>query len=74
MPQILCYLAGIIQGHFDHFKKGLFIKDVINQGGGLSYLISLFDKSDDDGGRGVKNLMKLMTSFMNGPKNCAEHP
>ena len=54
--------------------KGPFIKDVINQGGGegfakrWSYLISLFSKSDDEGGRGVKNLKKLMTSFMNGSK------
>ena len=32
-----------------------------------SFLISLFSKSDGKGGRGVKNLKKLMTSFMNGP-------
>ena len=31
-----------------------------------SYLISLFCKSDDEGG-GVKNLKKLIKSFMNGP-------
>ena len=30
-------------------------------------LISLFSKSDDEGGRGVKNFKKLLTSFMNGP-------
>ena len=53
--------------------KGPFIKDVIDQGGGglpkydLTYLISLFSKSDDDVGRGVKNFEKLMTSFINGP-------
>ena len=41
------------------FTKGPFIKDVINQGGGgfakrWSYLISLFSKSDDEGGGGSK--------------------
>ena len=57
------------------YRMGLFIKDVINQGerGGFakrwSYLISLFSKSDDEGGGRVKNLKKLMTSFMNGPYN-----
>ena len=30
-------------------------------------LYKFFSKSDDEGGRGVKNLLKLMTSFMNGP-------
>ena len=30
--------------------------------------ISLFSKSDDEWGRGVKNLKKLMTSFMNHEK------
>ena len=30
-------------------------------------LLSLFSESDDEGGKGVKNLKKLMTSFMNGP-------
>ena len=48
------------------------MKDVINWGGGgfakrRSHLISLFSKSDDEEGRGVKNLKKMMTSFMNGP-------
>ena len=45
-------------------NMGPFIKYVINQGGGgfakrWSYLISWFSKSDDEGGRGVKNHKKL---------------
>ena len=52
--------------------KGPFIKDVINQGGGgvcqkMILLNKLFSKNDDEGGWGVKNLKKLMKSFMNGP-------
>ena len=47
--------------HESYIAKGPFIKDVINGGGGglakrWSYLISLFSKSDDEGGWGVKNL------------------
>ena len=51
--------------------KGSFIKDVINQGGGvakrLSYLISLFSKSDYEWGRGSKISKRMMTSFINSP-------
>ena len=55
-----------------HSRKGPFIKDVINQGGGgvcqkMILLNKLFSKNDDEGGWGVKNLKKLMKSFMNGP-------
>ena len=51
--------------------KGLFIKDVINQGGRfqkmillnkLTYLVKVMTK-------GVKNFKKMMTSLMNGPKD-----
>ena len=31
---------------------------------------SLFYKDDDEGGEGVKNLKKMMTSFMNSPFGC----
>ena len=53
--------------------KRPFIKNVINQGGRgfakrWSYLISLFNKSDDQGEGGVKEFEKLMTSIINGPR------
>ena len=64
----------LLQQHVpSSFQKGPLIKDVINQGGGgfdkrWSFLIGLFSKSDDEGGMGgVKNLKKMMTSFMNSP-------
>ena len=49
------------------------MNDVTHLGGGGSakrgrYSISLFSKMDDKGKGGVKNLQKLVTSFMDGPK------
>ena len=44
----------------EFYERASFIKDVINRGGGgfakiWSYLISLFSKNDDKGGRGQKS-------------------
>ena len=55
------------------FAKGPFIKDVINQGGGgiakrLSYLISLFSKNDDEGGRGGQKFRKFDDVFYERPQ------
>ena len=52
--------------------KGPFIKDVINRGGGgfakrWSYLISLFSKNDDEGGRGDKKSQKIDDVFYERP-------
>ena len=51
--------------------KGQSINDVTHLGGSAKrgcYSISLFSKMGDKGKGGVKNLKKLGTSFMDGPK------
>ena len=55
---------------FDNdYRKGPFIKDVIIQGRGgfFYYLISLFSKIDDEGGRGGQKSQKIDDVFYERP-------